>query len=232
MGQGRFSARHPFTRAQVEKLVEAVTNERPSKRLLVNVTTAHRQNSIHQWVLKGVIRFDCMCGSDPRWMMHGWLLMRGEYEHMQGAVLTFVELRPNGRCKAVTVTSVEGEFPVVDPLVVGRQYDRMVCITRSETRSTAMPGWDCLSSVTVDGADVQSYVFGDDWMVEEHVYASDASKPEMPAKWVLGTALNLRTRKTVLSVFAADAIDKGPVAQAELPYPLPVGLHGTFHART
>lgn len=178
----------------------------------------------------GVIRFDCMCTSDPVWMMHGWLLMRGQYEHVQGAVLTLVELKSNGRCTARTMASIEGEFPVVDPLVVGKKYRDVVCITRSSTRPNDLPGWDRLSLLDVEGAAMESYVFGEDWMVEEHVYAPDASRPGQPARWVVGTALNLRTRKTVLSVFAADAIAAGPVAQATLPYALPVGLHGTFHA--
>jgi len=51
MRQERFSRLHPFTHAQVAQAVEAVANEAPAKRLLVSVTTAHRQNAINQWVL-------------------------------------------------------------------------------------------------------------------------------------------------------------------------------------
>ena len=178
----------------------------------------------------GVIRFDCMCASDPRWAMRGWLLMRGEYEHARGAVPTFVELRPDGACSASAMASVEAEFPVVDPALVGRRHAHMVCIERSAARPGEVPGWDSLCCVDVERACAQSYAFGKDWMVEEHVYAPDASRPGMPARWLVGTALDLRSRRTVLSVFAADAVAAGPVAQATLPYALPSGLHGTFHA--
>jgi signal transduction histidine kinase len=51
MRKDGFSRLHPFTHAQVEQVVEAVANEAPSKRLLVSVTTAHRQNAINQWAL-------------------------------------------------------------------------------------------------------------------------------------------------------------------------------------
>lgn len=51
MSREQFSARHPFSRAEVEQTVAAVTHEARAKRLLVKVTTAHRQHAIDQWVL-------------------------------------------------------------------------------------------------------------------------------------------------------------------------------------
>jgi len=45
---------------------------------------------------------------------------------------------------------------------------------------------------------------------------------------VLGTALDFGRQKTVLSCLAADHLGAGPVAQATLPYALPLGLHGAF----
>jgi carotenoid cleavage dioxygenase len=125
---------------------------------------------------------------------------------------------------------LEAEFPVVDPRMVGRRYRELLCISRSPGRSVDLPGWDRLTAVDVEDGSVQSYCFGDDWMVEEHVYAPNAERPESEARWIVGTALNLRTARTVLSVFAAGAIQEGPVAQAMLPYALPIGLHGTFRA--
>jgi len=177
----------------------------------------------------GVIRFDCVCGSDPRWMAHGWSLMRGDYQHVQGAVMTRVELRPDGGSHAHVIPEIEAEFPVVDPRSVGQRHRAIACIRRSATRPATMPGWDSVASVGADDLEPQSFAFGDDWMVEEHVYAPDAARPGMPAKWLVGTALDLRAGCTVLSVFAADAIAAGPVAQVRLPYALPLGLHGTFH---
>ncbi|VTU16567.1 Retinal pigment epithelial membrane protein [Variovorax sp. PBL-E5] len=88
---------------------------------------------------EGVIRLDCMCGSDPRWMLNGWSLMGGEYEHVRGAVLTLVALKPGGGCSVSTVVSVEGDFPVVDPLRAGRRYRDIVCISRSATRPAVLP---------------------------------------------------------------------------------------------
>lgn len=178
----------------------------------------------------GVIRFDCMSGHDAQWALHGWSVMRGLYSHVRGSSLTWIELRPNGSCAARLDATLEAEFPVVEPRVVGRRYEALLCISRSPGRPADLPGWDTLTVIDVDDGRVQSYAFGNDWMLEEHVYAPNAGEPDAKARWVIGTALNLQTAKTVLSVFAAGAIHEGPVAQATLPYALPVGLHGTFRA--
>ena len=61
-------------------------------------------------------------------------------------------------------------------------------------------------------------------LVEEHVFVPDRQGPG----WVLGTVLDLAQKKTVLSCFAADRLGDGPVAEATLPYALPLGLHGAF----
>ena len=44
------------------------------------------------------------------------------------------------------------------------------------------------------------------------------------------TALDLREDKTVLSVFDVHGVADGPIAQARLPYSVPLGLHGSYVA--
>jgi len=46
----------------------------------------------------------------------------------------------------------------------------------------------------------------------------------------MGTALDTRADNTVLSIFDAAHVSDGPIAQARLPYSLPLGLHGTFRS--
>ena len=72
----------------------------------------------------------------------------------------------------------------------------------------------------------QRYRYGPHTIVEEHVWVPDARGPG----WVLGTALDYARKQTLLSCFAADAMADGPMAQATLPYALPLGLHGVFVA--
>ena len=48
--------------------------------------------------------------------------------------------------------------------------------------------------------------------------------------WLTGPFLDVRRRATGLSVFEATRLADGPLWQGILPYPLPLGLHGTFVA--
>ena len=46
--------------------------------------------------------------------------------------------------------------------------------------------------------------------------------------WLIGPYLDVGREATRLNVFDAKHISDGPVWQGILPYPLPLGLHGTF----
>ncbi|MBM3482274.1 MAG: hypothetical protein FJX66_03120 [Alphaproteobacteria bacterium] len=45
---------------------------------------------------------------------------------------------------------------------------------------------------------------------------------------MVGTSLDFRAGITRLSVFEAARLSDGPIAQAALPYALPMGFHGKF----
>ena len=176
----------------------------------------------------GVIRLQFMGASNPLPLIAGWTIMQGQYGHRPGAYMTLVELDPRGGAKQMIVRELEGEFPVVDPRVVGRQNNAVLCLGRSATRGADMPGYDELVMFDVDEGSTQRFVYGADWMVEEHVLVPNASSVSEGSDWIVGTALNLRSRRPVVSVFRAGSIIDGPVAQASLPYALPLGLHGCF----
>jgi carotenoid cleavage dioxygenase-like enzyme len=48
--------------------------------------------------------------------------------------------------------------------------------------------------------------------------------------WLLGTTFDAKRQATVLNLLDAARIEDGPVAQAVLPYVLPLGFHGNFTA--
>lgn len=176
----------------------------------------------------GVIRLQFMGASSPISFVAGWSTMQGMYKHRPGAFMTLVELDPRAGATQIVVEDLEGEFPAVDPLLVGRKCNEVLCLGRSKERGPDIPGFDELVNFDVDKGSTQRYSYGSDWLVEEHLLVADASAPAGPAEWVVGTALNVPLRKTVVSVFRADSIADGPVAQASLPYALPLGLHGLF----
>ena len=46
--------------------------------------------------------------------------------------------------------------------------------------------------------------------------------------WLLGTVLDTKAGITRLTLFDAAHLQDGPIAQAALPYSLPLGFHGHF----
>ncbi|WP_038203763.1 carotenoid oxygenase family protein [Xenophilus azovorans] len=113
------------------------------------------------------------------------------------------------------------EFPRMDPRRVGLRHRRVVHATQVfEDR----PGFGAVALTDVENGRSQRFAYGAQALVEEHVFVPDGDRPG----WILGTALDVAQKKTVLSCFAADALADGPVAQATLPYALPLGLHGSF----
>ena len=82
--------------------------------------------------------------------------------------------------------------------------------------------------VDVDSGRRQQFTYGDDWLVEEHIYADDPGSTR--SRWILGMALDLRAKQSVINVFDANHLGDGPVAQIRLDRSLPLGLHGNFRS--
>lgn len=156
---------------------------------------------------------------DTRALLSGWTLMQGEYHHVRSAVPSRFTVHTDGRLTTAVAEGIESEFPGVEPSRVGLRHDELLCVIRSAGRAADLPGWDRVARLSVEAGVTQSFDYGSDFMVEEHVHAA--------ADWVVGTALDLRNRQTVLSVFERQALSAGPIAQARLPA-RPLGLHGTF----
>jgi carotenoid cleavage dioxygenase len=83
--------------------------------------------------------------------------------------------------------------------------------------------------VTTGKAD--RYRYGDEVMAEEHVFVSDHRGTGREGDgWLLGTALDLKRRQMLFSVFNAQRLADGPIVQGVLPRVMPLGLHGIFVA--
>src|SRR5215831_221818 len=176
----------------------------------------------------GTIHVQYMRSESPMSLMAGWTVMAGEYRHQEGARLTSLTLSPaGGDVRQETIGSFEAEFPVVAPQDVGRRFEHTLCIERSQARPLDLPGFDQVALLNVHSGGHQCYRYGDDWLVEEHVFAFDDSGDP---RWIVGPAIDMRARQTVVSVFESANVAAGPVAQARLPYALPLGLHGFFQA--
>ncbi|MYI02189.1 MAG: hypothetical protein F4122_06635 [Gammaproteobacteria bacterium] len=63
---------------------------------------------------------------------------------------------------------------------------------------------------------------------EEHLYVPRPGSETETGGWILGSAFDWSQGKQILNLFDAEAVADGPVATAELPYAIPLGLHGKF----
>ena len=144
------------------------------------------------------------------------------------SVWTDVELQPASRRAVVRRTPLtQVEFPRFDPRRTGRPQQITIMLQRSQALA-ALPVMGFDSLVVLNGERTERHTYGEGWLVEEHLYVPHPYRTEEKAGWVLGTAYHWPSEKTTLSVFNAAQISAGPVAQVQLPYGLPLGLHGQF----
>jgi len=148
-------------------------------------------------------------------------VMRGQLVGGIGPKLTVAQLNLGTGKATQDELPVEAEFPRIDPRAVGLRHRQVIHATHT---FSGLPMLSAIASTNVESGVSQVFSYGAHAVVEEHVYVPDGRGPG----WVLGTVFDHAQKKTVLSCFAADALPAGPVAQATLPYALPLGLHGTF----
>lgn len=76
----------------------------------------------------------------------------------------------------------------------------------------------------------QRHDYGEHVVAEEHVLVPKPGKSGELDTWLLGTTYDARRQATVLNLLDAAHVGDGPIAQAVLPYGLPLGFHGNFTA--
>lgn len=176
----------------------------------------------------GVIRLDYI-RSPTAWAATTGLkeLMQGRYEAREHSTTTLLEIDLQaGRVHQQLLPHV-AEFPRVDPRVVGRRYTQV--FTAARQHPGERPGFDAVMRLDVGTGGVDSYRYGADVMVEEHLFVPDpAGSGREGDGWLVGTALDLKRRQMLFSAFNAQRLHDGPVFQAVLPRVMPLGLHGIF----
>ena len=143
-----------------------------------------------------------------------------------GAVEVVADLRQQ-RVKLRSLSAESTEFPRVDPRHVGRRTEALFIASRSPTMPDGLFGLNAVARLDTRSGRMQRFDYGAGTLVEEHVFVPRAGAAEGEG-WLIGTARNWVSGRTMFSVFDASAVDHGPIAQAQLPYGLPLGLHGAF----
>ena len=173
----------------------------------------------------GGIRFDYCVAPDPTVMTETLrYVMRGEFRPPTAPARLAQVVLPARGAAAQTVFEPVAEFPRVAPAVVARRHGQLYLLTggRDSVRLTAVARFDA------EHGFADRFDYGERFIAEEHVFVPRPGGTGETDGWLIGTALDLAAGVTVLSVFDAARLGEGPLAQATLPYPLPLGFHGTF----
>lgn len=125
----------------------------------------------------------------------------------------------------------EVEFPRIDPRRIGLPARWLLTgaswRTFADRHNALLHGLQLLDTQT---GRTQRYDYGEHMVVEEHILVPKPGKSGELDAWLLGTTFDARRQATVLNLLDAAHIADGPVAQAVLPYLLPLGFHGNFTA--
>ncbi len=173
----------------------------------------------------GTIRLDHCLADDPG-IVTGTLryVMKGEFRPWAPLRYAQIALPPKGDGR-IAGRGAEAEFAKVAPAVVGRRHRYVYMLGAPDNPR----GWlRMVVKRDLEGGKAEIFDYGPGKIPEEHIFVPKPGGQREDDGWLIGTVLDWQKGVTGLSAFDARAVSAGPVAQAWLPYPLPLGFHGTF----
>ncbi len=158
--------------------------------------------------------------------------MAGDGAHATNGHSTLVELhldlrRGQARWQDTGISTVE--FPLFDPRTPDSRAARLYAPTVDGASNT--PYFNAVAAFDVERGRRQVWRYGSDIMAEEHVFVPRPGSRNPDDGWLVGTLLDPVNKRSGIAVLDARHVQDGPLAQAWLPYAVPLGFHGTFAAR-
>ena len=156
---------------------------------------------------------------DLRAVMRGEIRFASKHPRYRSVVLS-----PGGGAAMEISLPGVAEYPRIDPRRTGQRHRKTFALSGSGSED----GWPFrrVASIDPEQGAIDGWTYPRDQIPEEHVFV-----PRGEAEgdgWLIGPHLDVGREATGLNVFDAKHISEGPVWQGILPYPLPLGLHGTF----
>lgn len=174
----------------------------------------------------GVIRLDYSRADEPAVMLRTLRdVMRGRLTPSPTPRIALARLDTAKGVASQELLPIGAEFPRIDARLTGARYAQVVHVADSHGMRT---GYDAVARTNIETGNTELYSYGAEHFAEEHLFVPARASQLGEAGWILGTSLDLTHRCTRLSCFEAGRLSAGPVAQATLPYALPLGLHGAF----
>ena len=175
----------------------------------------------------GTIHLDLCRAADPMFAVHDLrAVMAGDWRFPSAQPrYSRMVLRPGGAATVEPVSTAVADFPRIDPRRTGLRHRALFALT-----GPGDGGWPLsrIERIDPDRGAVDGWSYPRHLIPEEHVFV-----PRGEAEgegWLVGPFLDLERRAAGLGIFDAQHLADGPLWQGILPYPLPLGLHGTFVA--
>ena len=94
--------------------------------------------------------------------------------------------------------------------------------------AASAPYFNAIAVIDPDTGRRDMHRYGSDVMAEEHVFVPKPGSHEPGQGWLVGTLLDHGRGRSGIAVLDAERVADGPLAQAWLPYTVPLGFHGWF----
>ncbi len=178
----------------------------------------------------GSIALTYVGARDDEFLIHGAVaLVAGHVvgsagSQMQSAVLDMKTGRASVEALPGTV-----EFPRIDPRRIGMSA-RYVASAATWKDYGARQGalFHGVQLRDLQTGRVDRFDYGERAVVEEHIVVPKPRGTSELDAWLVGTTFDARRKLTTVNVLEASRVGDGPIAQATLPYWLPLGFHGNF----
>ena len=173
----------------------------------------------------GTIHLDLCQAADPMFAIHDLrAVMRGDWRFPSARPhYRRMALRRGGTATVEQVSAAAADFPRIDPRRTGLRHRALFALTG--TRDGDWP-LSRIDRIDPDRGPVDGWPYPRHTIPEEHVFVPHGGTEG--DGWLVGPFLDLARGAAGLSVFDARHLADGPLWQGILPYPLPLGLHGTF----
>lgn len=119
------------------------------------------------------------------------------------------------------------DFPRYDMRFTGLPTQQLFMMGRSRVMPDPVFGFNTVTCMNRNTDSEATFDYGSQTIAEEHLFVA-APGDKQGKGWLIGTSYDWKKCTTSLSVFNAEHVEDGPVATAQLPYGLPLGLHGQF----
>jgi all-trans-8'-apo-beta-carotenal 15,15'-oxygenase len=174
----------------------------------------------------GTLHFDICLLPDASVVQGIREYMRGDISRGQGhrAKSHVVTISPSGVARLDALAG-DSEFPRIDPRYSTLRNTQLFSVEKS---SVASHWYDAVRKINLRSGAVDRFVYGADYLVEEHVFVPRSQSAPEGDGWLVGTALHWPSRRTCMNILKADRLSDGPVARVWLPMPAPLGFHGQF----